>query len=45
MLDSVKSLKAWRFDKTWSKKQSRRNQATSFEVGRFEFQKRSGFLK
>jgi len=42
---SVKSLKAWKFDKIWSKRRTRRSHATTFEAGRFEFQKRSGFLK
>jgi len=42
---SIKSLETLKFDKIRVKKQNRRSQATAFEAGRFEFQKRSSFLK
>jgi hypothetical protein len=42
---SIRSLKALKFDKIRSKRRSRRSQATAFEAGRFEFEKRSDFLK
>jgi len=42
---SVKSLKAWKFEKTRSKKRSHQSQATPLKARRFKFQKRSGFLK
>jgi len=46
MLDlALKSLEALKFDKIRVKKQSRRSQPTTLGAGRFEFQKRSGFLK
>jgi len=42
---NIKSLEALKLDNIRVKKQNRRSQPTSFETGRFEFQKRSGFLK
>jgi len=45
MLDlASKSLEALEFDMIRVKKQNHRSQATAFEAGRFEIQKRSGFL-
>jgi len=42
---SIRSIKALNFDKIWRKRRSHRSQATAFDAGRFEFQKRNGFLK
>jgi len=40
----MKNLEALKFDKIQVKKQNHRSQATVFEAGSFEFQKRSSFL-
>ena len=46
MLDlASESLKALQFDRIRVKKQNSRSQATASEAGRFQFQKRTGFLK
>jgi len=42
---AFKNLKALKFDKIRLKKRTHRSQATALGAGRFEFQKRSGFLK